>query len=131
MTTQTPIHCHTNASGAVKSSPIKMKKEGHGSKGSWGTSADDIREGREILDNGDLPPVSSPERGKTTRKLSVSSGSTTSIHSSLDTPADGTAQGVNSEIILEESNDSEKPIFDEPTAMQTERAPAATNAGPI
>lgn len=66
---QLPHHCHTNAAGAVKTSPIKMKKDGYGSKGSWGSSKDEILSAREMLNSGELPPISSPERERSMRKV--------------------------------------------------------------
>jgi hypothetical protein len=47
---------------------MKIKKQGAG-KGSWGSTKDDIHDAKQMLDEGDLPPVSSPEREKSMRKV--------------------------------------------------------------
>merc|ERR1712093_286828 len=100
---QAPHHCHMNAAGAVKTAPMKMKKEGHGSKGSWGSPKDEILSAREMLSSGDMPPVSYPEREKSMRKLSVSSGSDASSTASNE-------EGGRPGKINEEEDLSEEPV---------------------
>jgi len=116
-TKEAPHHCHTNAAGAVKSNPLKVKKEGHGGKGSWGSSRDEIDHAREILESGELPPISHPEREKSVRKLSISSSSTTDSTSSDDKLA---TNGVATAKITEEEHD----LSEEPVAEEVEKAVA-------
>ena len=66
---QDPVHAHSNANGVVKTSKLKLNKEGHGSKGAWGSSKDDIEDARDLVH--DLPPAASPEREKSMRKVSL------------------------------------------------------------
>merc|ERR1712093_732849 len=85
---QAPHHCHMNAAGAVKTAPMKMKKEGHGSKGSWGSPKDEILSARE----------------KSMRKLSVSSGSDAS--STASNEEGGRPGKINEEEDLSEEPES-------------------------
>lgn len=57
------------AAGAVKTSPIKIKKEGYGGKGSWGSTRDEINYAKLLVQEGELPPVSSPEKERSMRKV--------------------------------------------------------------
>ena len=64
---QDPVHAHSNANGVVKTSKLKLNKEGHGSKGAWGSSKDDIEDARDLVY--DLPPAASADREKSMRKV--------------------------------------------------------------
>jgi len=99
---------------------MKIKKEGHGGKGSWGSTRDEIHDARQLINEGELPPISSPEREKSMRKLSISSSTSSEASANGSTPS--TVPGTNSTEQADKIVEEETEWVDEPEGEEVKAA---------